>query len=80
MTFDKKEYTKKYNDDKYDEIKLRVPKGKKDEIKEYVAKYDLVSVGAYLNMLIIQDMEKKRAEEENEEILSEGLPEVIEEE
>lgn len=66
MTFDKKEYTKKYNDGKYDEIKLRVPKGKKDEIKEYVAKYDLVSVGAYLNMLIIQDMQKREEMEELE--------------
>lgn len=70
MAFDKKNYTKQYNNEKYDEIKVRVPKGDKDKIKLFVDKYDLVSVGAYINMLIAQDMQK-RAEEESEIIEAE---------
>lgn len=63
--FNTTKYKNDYNKDHYDRINFTVPKGKKEEIKEYIAKYDLVSIGAYLNMLIIQDMQK-RAEEESE--------------
>lgn len=69
MAFDKKSYTKQYNNEKYDEIKIRVPKGDKERIKLYVDKYDLVSVGAYINMLIAQDMQKRAEEEVLEEVL-----------
>lgn len=48
----------KYNAKAYDEIKLRVPKGKKEIIKEYVESTN-ESVNGYINRLIDEDMEGK---------------------
>ena len=50
------EYAKKYLE-KFDEIKLRLPAGNKDKIKEYAAMQG-ESVNAYINRLIEEDMKK----------------------
>ena len=34
-----KEYTMKYVKENYDELKLRLPKGAKDDIKEHISQY-----------------------------------------
>lgn len=47
----------KYNAKAYDEIKLRVPKGKKENIKEYAESRN-ESVNGYINRLIDEDMVK----------------------
>lgn len=46
---------KKYNQEKTDEIKVRVPKGKKSEIQSY-AEYRGISVNALINELIQKEM------------------------
>lgn len=49
--------TQKYIKKAYDEIKIRMPKGRKDKIKEHA---ELIgeSVNGYINRLIDEDMEK----------------------
>ncbi len=59
--------TNKYLEN-YDDIKLRVPKGKREEYKEYAA-----SKGCSLNSLLIELIEKDMAETKN---LPESAPEV----
>ena len=61
--FNSTKYKNEYNKENYDRINITVPKGMKDKIKAHVDKYDLVSMGAYINMLILEDMEKRQAEE-----------------
>lgn len=64
--FNSTKYKNDYNKDHYDRINLTVPKGMKEKIKDHVDKYDLTSDGAYINMLIIQDMQKREEMEELE--------------
>lgn len=45
----------KYNAKAYEEIKLRVKKGKKNEIKNYAERQGL-SLNGYINKLIAEDM------------------------
>lgn len=45
----------RYNKKAYDDIKLRVPKGKKDKIKAH-AESKGMSLNAYINELIDRDM------------------------
>ena len=47
----------KYMKENYDEIKLRVPKGVKDDIKAH-AEAKGESVNGYINRLIDEDMKK----------------------
>lgn len=47
----------KYVKNNYDEIKIRVSKGKKQEIKEYVESKG-ESINGYINRLIDEDMSK----------------------
>lgn len=68
--FNATKYKNEYNKENYDRLNITVPKGMKEKIKLHVDKYDIPSVGAYINMLIIQDMQK-RAEEESEIIEAE---------
>jgi hypothetical protein len=45
-----KEYTIKYVKENYDEIKLRLPKGAKSELKEHIEKYKSVLPASEQNM------------------------------
>lgn len=56
MTVSEKQkgYAKKYLE-KFDEIKLRIPKGKKDKIKAHALSKG-ESVNSYINRLIEEDM------------------------
>jgi len=47
----------KYMKNNYDEIKIRVPKGKKDIIKEYASKNN-ESLNGFINRLILETIEK----------------------
>ncbi|MDO4945394.1 MAG: antitoxin [Ruminococcus sp.] len=47
----------KYNAKTYEEIKLRVKKGQKNEIKTY-AKLQGLSLNGYINKLIAEDMNR----------------------
>lgn len=47
----------KYMKENYDEIKIRVPKGKKEIIKEYAESRN-ESVNGYINRVIDEDMNK----------------------
>lgn len=53
----RKKANEKYTKNNYDEIKLRVPKGKKELIKEY-AESRSESVNGYINRLIDEDIVK----------------------
>ncbi len=57
VTEKQKQYAKKYIETTYDEIKVRVPKGKKQEIKEY-AESKNESLNGYINRIIEEDMNK----------------------
>jgi predicted HicB family RNase H-like nuclease len=48
-----KKYAEKYLRDKFDEIRIRVPKGRKEEYKELAEK-----AGKSLNQFIIDQIEK----------------------
>ncbi len=52
-----KKYVEKHLKENYDEIKVRVPKGQKDEIKAH-AEAKGESVNGYINRLIEEDMKK----------------------
>lgn len=52
--FDQIKYITEYNKEKYDEIRIRIPKGAKSEWKEIVAKY-----GKSLNSFIVEAVEDK---------------------
>lgn len=51
----------RYNAKAYDEIKLRVPKGKKDTIKAHAAKVG-ESVNGYIKKAVDERMERDRTE------------------
>lgn len=55
MAFNQQDYKNEFNRLKYDEIKLRVPKGKKAEIVEAAAKMGL-SINQYIIRLIEKDI------------------------
>lgn len=55
--FDKVAYNNQFNAQAYDRINLTVPKGKKQEIKEY-AEARGESVNGYINRIIEEDMQK----------------------
>lgn len=57
MTFNKGEYTNKYNKEKYTEIKFRVPKGHKEEIEAYYKEAGYNSMNNYITTLIQNDMD-----------------------
>lgn len=59
MTEARKKANKKYLETKCDNINLRVPKGKKEKIKQY-ASNNGESLNAYINRLINTDMETKK--------------------
>ena len=56
--------TAKYIKNNYDEIKTRVPKGKKAEIKSHADKYDNGSVNGFIKRAIDNQMERDNAEDE----------------
>lgn len=54
MSFNMNEYQKEYKKGKYDRIALEVPKGKREEIKEY-ARNKGFKLNAYIKKLIQED-------------------------
>lgn len=59
--FDKVAYNNQFNAQAYDRINLTVPKGKRQEIREYAEKRG-ESVNGYINRLIEEDMRKNSKE------------------
>ncbi len=55
--FDQKEYINQYNAEHYEQVIVRITKGKKDEIKDR-AKSQGLSLNAYINKLIDDDIRK----------------------
>lgn len=53
-----KKASNKYLAEKIDEIKVRVPKGTKDQIKAHADKYDGGSVNAFIQRAIAETMER----------------------
>ena len=51
----------KYVKANYDEIKLRVPKGKREEIRIHAERYDKGSVNAFIARAIKETMERDTA-------------------
>lgn len=56
-----KKASNKYIIEKLDEIKVRVPKGKKEEIKTHAAEYDGGSVNGFIQRAIAETMERDKA-------------------
>ena len=54
MTFDMNKYQTDYKKNKYDRISLEVPKGKKEEIKDFAKGKDM-KVNEYIKDLITKD-------------------------
>lgn len=54
MTFDMNKYQADYKKNNYDRISLDVPKGKKEDIKEY-AKSKNLKLNEYIKILITKD-------------------------
>ena len=48
----------RYNAKAYDEIKVRVSKGQKDEIKAHADRFDGGSVNSFINRAIKEQMER----------------------
>lgn len=48
----------KYKKENYDQIQLRVPKGKREVIKAHADKHDGGSVNAFINRAITNQMEQ----------------------
>jgi hypothetical protein len=59
--FDKVAYNNQFNAQAYDRINLTVPKGKRQEIREYAEKRG-ESVNGYINRIIEEDMRKNSKE------------------
>lgn len=58
-------YNKKYADDyekKMEHLKVRVPEGEKDKIKEHANKYDGGSMNAFITRAISEQMERDKGE------------------
>ena len=54
--------TQKYIKNAYDEIKVRMPKGKKDIIKAHAETFDNGSVNAFINRAIDETMKRDKGE------------------
>lgn len=54
MSFNMNEYQKEYQKEKYDRIELKIKKGSKEELKEYVKLKDM-KVNEYIKELITND-------------------------
>lgn len=57
VSYKQKQYADKYIKNTYDEIKLRVPKGKKALIQDYAKAHD-ESVNSFINRIIDKAMEE----------------------
>ena len=55
----------RYNAKAYDEIKVRVPKGKKDIVQDHAARMG-ESVNAFINRAIDEAMERDSTQEDSE--------------
>lgn len=55
--FNQKEYVNQYNAEHYEQLIVRITKGKKTEIKKRAERKGL-SLNAYINQLIDNDIEK----------------------
>lgn len=55
--FNQKEYVNQYNAEHYEQLIVRITKGKKTEIKQRAERKGL-SLNAYINQLIDNDIEK----------------------
>lgn len=53
----------RYNAKAYDEIKVRVGKGQKEEIKAHADRHDGGSVNAFINRAIAETMERDGSQE-----------------
>ena len=53
----------RYNAKAYDEIKVRVSKGQKDEIKAHADQFDGGSVNSFINRAIRLQMERDNSQE-----------------
>lgn len=60
------EATKRFEDKKYDKVLLRMPKGKKEEIKAYAEKYGY-SLNSFVNEAIKEKMQKPASDKINKE-------------
>lgn len=54
MEFNMNDYQKKYQKEKYDRVELKIKKGSKDILKEYVKKQD-TNINEYIKRLINKD-------------------------
>lgn len=54
MEFNMNEYQKKYQKEKYDRVELKIKKGSKDILKEYVKEQD-TNINEYIKRLINKD-------------------------
>ena len=53
----------KYLSEKVDELKIRVPKGEKEQIKTHAEKYDNGSVNGFVQRAISEQMKRDLSEE-----------------
>ena len=53
------EYTAKYVKENYDDYKVRMPKGKKEQVHEHIASSG-ESMNAFINRAIMETMERDR--------------------
>lgn len=54
MSFNMNDYQKEYQKEKYDRIELKIKKGSKEELKEYVKSKDM-KVNEYIKELITNE-------------------------
>lgn len=62
--FNQTKYINDFAKEKYDTIKVLVPKGQKKIIKEHYEKIGYESLNSYINHLIDEDMERGKIQEE----------------
>ena len=62
MKYEKVTYNNNYNKEHYDEIKIRVPKGMKEKIKE-TAKYFDFSTNFYIQAMLIENLSLDKKEQ-----------------
>lgn len=59
--FDKIAYNNAFNAEKYDSLRITVPKGSKDLIKLHAKKFDGGKINAFVNRAIKETMERDNA-------------------
>lgn len=69
LTAARKRANAKYNSKAYDQIKIIVKKGKRDEIKKLALEQN-VSLNQYITRLIMDDMEEKQKQKEKNSVLA----------